>query len=403
VKLGRGYRVFGNDFSGIWTPSGQNAEVFVLNMTTQPTSSNPAWIQPNTIRAQPWTTLSDVYIGGNTIHDAVTVLSLARPGNGDYVCSENPVDAPWCYANTHNNIRFYDNIASGMGDERDFDKGVWNQIGGWLALINSSDFNIDIRHNTYQLSTATAASGQMYYFMAQDYLGLQTGYINFRDNITPLGNHSVAVGGSGYGGVCSFLVGLAAKASYNFGGNIFTTDKTTWNGSSYPIVTGTIPTPCTTNFLYPAGTLSAANGGTVVDGSFRAKRGYQASASDGRDSGADVDHVNWATAGASSGGLNSALEYKIRSAVTSISGAQREVTIYFTAPDVNACTWELSFDANGYSSSIPVTSQTRSGRDGVAVWTGLAAGKAYFGRATCDGLKLEQTVDGRRLMFITAP
>ncbi len=402
IKMGRGLRVFGNDFSGIWWPSAQNGEIFVMNLTTQDTVSNPAWVQPNNIKAQPWTTITDVYIGANLSHDAISFMNLAYPGNGGFVCALKPETKPWCYANAHNDIRVYDNLSYNMSDERDYDKGTPVQ-SSFLMTINAGDFDIDFRHNTYLLSNTTAASGEMYLMLAQDINGLQTGTINFRDNITPLGEHSVAAPGVGYGGLCSFLPGLSASATYDFGGNTLTTDKVNWNGSSYPIVTGAIPTPCSTYFLYPPGTKSAASGGTAVDGAYHARAAYQNTATDGRDPGVNVEHVNWATAGAATGALNTALEYKLRSAVTSSSGTQRGVSVYFTTPSVNACTWELSSDANAYSASVPVTSQNRNGRDGTAVWSGLSPGKAYFVRATCDGLKLEQAIDGRRFKFITAP
>lgn len=400
IKMGRGFRVFGNDLSGIWWPSAQNGEVFVLNLTTQNTASNPAWIQPNNIAAQPWTTVTDIYIGENTIHDAMSVVSMSYPANGGTVC-QFPTPSNPCYINAHNNIRIYDNLATNMADERDYDKG--SPLGGWFAALNEGDFNIDLRHNTYLLSTTTAASGSMPLFMAQTPDPFQTGFINFRDNISPLGMHNVSVSGHSLGGVCDFISGLARTASYDFGGNVLTTDKAAWNGSSYPITVGAIPSPCNTYFTYPTGTQSAANGAAVVDGNSRVKAPYQNTATDGRDSGADVDHVNWATSGAANGAFNAALEYKLRSAVTSRSGGQRGVSVYFTAPSVNDCTWELSSDANAYSSPVPVTSQTRNGRDGIAIWSGLSPGQVYFARGTCDGFKLEQTIDGRRLMFITAP
>ncbi len=209
------------------------------------------------------------------------------------------------------------------------------------------------------------------------------GYNNFRDNIIPAGQHTATE--------CSWDKGLAPTGTADLQGNTIITDGP-WG--SYAFRTGPA---CSAS--WPAGTQSAATNAIAVDGSFRAQAAYQNTASDGRDPGADIDRVNYATAGAVTGAFNPTLEYKLRSAVLTPTGAK----IYFTAPSPNDCTWELSPDADGYSSPVPVTSQTRNGRDGIAEWSGLSAGQVYFARATCDGFRQEQAVDGRRFMFITAP
>jgi len=403
VKMGRGIRVVGNDFSGIWLPSAQNGEIFVMNLTTQNTTSNPAWVQPNTIAAQPWTTVTDAYVGANSIHDGIAFMTLGYPSNGGYVCALRPDTYPWCYTNAHNNILFYDNLAYNMSDQRDFDMGAVGggdgaAAAGWFAAFNAGDFNLDFRHNTFLLSTTTPSSGQLSRMLAVG--SLATGYNNFRDNIASIGHYGIT---GPYSGICAMLSSLAPGGTYDLSGNIITTDRPEWSGSSYPLAFGALPKPCATYNLFPVGTKSAASGAAIVDNTFHNRSGFHNTASDGRDSGADVDHVNWATAGAVTGVSNPALEYKLRGALTSASGAQRAATVYFTAPDLSACTWELSSDANAYTSSVPVQPQTRNGRDGTATWSGLSAATVYFARATCNGLRLEQGIDGRRFKFITAP
>ncbi len=396
IKMGRGVRVFGNDMSGTWWPSAQNAEVFVMNLTTQDTTSNPAWVQPNFIKAQPWTTISDVQIDANRVHDAITFMTLAFPGNGGGPCAAS-FPQPWCYQNSHNDIRIHDNLIYNMADERDYNRGA--PAGGWFGLLNKGDFDIDIRHNTFLLSTWSAASGAMNSIVNMAGAGTISGTINVRDNIIPKSAHSNTADGLGWGGTCSFVSGLGKNSVYSLRGNILTTDRQEW---SYPLSFGPTPFPCAAYNLWPSGTVNGPSGKLITDANYRLTT-YRNSAVDGRDAGADIDRVTWASAHAVDGSLNTALEYKLRSAVAFRSDAAKSANIYFTAPSGNACTWELSPDANGYSSPVPVTSQTRNGRDGVATWSGLAAGQVYFARATCDGLKLETGVEGRRFLFITAP
>lgn len=401
-KTGRGIRVFGNDFSGGTFPSGQGAEVFVLNLVSSTYGgSPPPWVFPagpngGTTYAQPWTALSDFDYSANKLGGAAAGWSFAFPVNQFTsivgVCVAGGVSVPpWCLPNGHNNFRMYDNLATGMSDERDYYGGTVPNGYGFVTSENHGSFNVDFRHNTFLMATS-GVSGYMSNMVRFETTATGAGYNNIRDNIIPTSGSPINWPGGG--GECSWRTGLAANGTANLRGNTLI-NQGQWG--TYSFTTGTA---CSGSNVFPAGTQTASSNAAAVDGVFRAQPAIQNTASDGRDPGANIDRVNYATAGAVSGAYNAALEYKLRGVMPTRTGTK----IYFTAPSVNGCTWELSTNPDSFASPIAVTSQTRNGRDGIATWTAnLSAATAYFARATCDTFKLEHDIAGRRFMFVTAP
>lgn len=403
AKIGRGTRFYGNDISGGWLPSGQGAETFVLNLVSSNVSPSyvalTPWVSPvpsnanPTQYAQPWTTLTDLNFSANRLHDSMAGWSFAFPTNQTTsivgVCAAGGVSrAPWCMPNSHNNISMYDNLATNMSDERDYDRGTVGsaQSKGFVTSENVGGFNVDFRHNTYLLA-ATGQSGYMSNLARFETTGTGRGYNNIRDNIMPTGDN--AINWPGGGGSCSWQTALGAGATADLRGNTFIT---TGQYGTRSFLTGAA---CPAN-TWPLGTRAAASNAAAVNGSFRAVTPN--TASDGRDAGADIDRVNYATAGAVSGAYNAALEYKLRGAMPTATSA----IIYYTANSATPCTFELSTNPDSYASPIPPITISQKGRDGAATWTDiLQPGTAYFARATCDGLKLEYGVDGKRFMFIT--
>jgi hypothetical protein len=379
-KICRGVRIYGNEFTGMWFPAAQDPSLITLNLTTQPAGSLVPWIQPST-EAQPWTTIEDVEISANRMYNAQAILILAFPGGIGSVCSVNP--APPCYSYGHNHIRLHDNLAYNLGDERDYANGDAQGGGIGFASFNSGTFDVSMYHNTLLTSTWSPASGEYYRFGAAPSDATIGGQITVRDNITPIGAHGlISTGGLVTFGVCSLVGSLNAAGGYDARTNIFTRDKSAW------VTFSAGPVQCVNGSdLWPTGNRSAANGGTVVNETtptYKVLSAYQGSASDGRDPGANVDLVNWATAGALSGALNPFLNMQIRSTVAQSTSA----TIYFTAPSVNACTVEASPNRN-YIPAAGTAALTQTGQDVKGQVSGLTANTYYFFRTTCDGYQLE--------------
>jgi hypothetical protein len=213
-----------------------------------------------------------------------------------------------------------------------------------------------------------------------------SGQVTLRDNITVIGNYGLySNNGTVNFGVCSIVASLNPAGGYDARGNIFTRDK----GNAWMTVS-TGPVVCVNGSdLWPTGNRAAASGGTVVNETtptYKVLAPYQGSATDGRDPGANIDLVNWATAGALNGAANPFLNMQIRSSRANSTGA----TIRFTAPSANACTLEVSPNQN-YSPPAGTSILTQTGQDVTAQVSGLAANTQYFSRTTCDGYQVEGT------------
>ena len=122
-------------------------------------------------------------------------------------------------------------------------------------------------------------------------------------------------------------------------------------------------------------------------GTYKVKAAYQGKGSDGRDPGANIDFVNWATAGAATGEANPFLDMKIRS----IRASSNTATLYLTAPSLNACAVELS-QSNRFDTLSGSVNYSQTGKDVRANVSGLTPGTYYFVRARCDGYQLESTL-----------
>jgi hypothetical protein len=416
-KICLGVRMIGNDMGPIPAQSNQDPSFFQLELVTQPTASCPASCpQPYNMQAQPWTTIGDVLIEGNRLHDGFTPLILGY--SYFHPCADGPQP---CYNYAHHNITFRNNLIPNVSDERNYcntfgsDYGTCTVAAGCgqacgalgLLRLNDAGFDIDISHNTQTTSIFSAKSGLMY---GAGSIGTgnpsNSGMLHIRDNIFQMGVN----GFIGYSGGASNGCGLEAmlgplSGALNLHTNVVTLEAPTgqnWMGYRY----GPVDPGCaTTN--WPTDHAGGMSWTSILDtGTYRVKNpAYQGWGTDHRDPGADIDLVNWRTAHAVDGEGAPALDYAIRSIIPTSGGSGRGVKIYFTAPSSAACSWELSPDANLYASPVAVSSQVRNGRDGIAVWNNgtLAAGKAYWARATCDGDQLEAVFNGNRAYVITAP
>jgi hypothetical protein len=429
-KICQGVRIVGNDFGLITGQTTQGATGIVLNLVNQP-FTDPAcpggipW--PCTI-AQTWNTIADANIQANRFHDGFSPFGLAYSDPVYHQCTA--IDpgtglpyAPPCYSYSHHNINFTHNLITNVSDERSYCPSYGSGPGGYCAIAANSTpyqtgvigplgldgpaYDIDISNNTQTTSTFSAASGVTFGFgtnvaSSHDFSGM----VHARNNIGPIGHYGFYPGNA-----CSMeAMFLLYGGALDLHKNILTNDPSsgdTWQS----FTTGSVTPACALSGsqVWPTDHAGGMSWASILNTStFKVNAGGTACntrpcagfGSDGRDPGADVDLVNWKTAHALDGAPNPNLDYKIKSIVPTSTGA----SVYFTAPTTAACTWELSTDAGLYSSPIAVTSQTRTGRDGVATWTGsLSASTGYFARATCAGNKLEFLVNGERAMVITAP
>ena len=130
------------------------------------------------------------------------------------------------------------------------------------------------------------------------------------------------------------------------------------------------------------GTLEASVGyGDFSALNFRlaATSAYKGWATDGSDPGANQDTVEWATETAGSGADNPYLDFRVRSISPTADGAVLRLTAYSTS----ACTWTIS-STRAFADSLGAVSQSRTGRDGTAIFTGLASRTGYWYRVSCD-------------------
>lgn len=390
IKMGRKVKVFGNEMAGIWDPDGQQgsqaAEAFVFNLTSQPPGIPPLWVFPSTplnptVLAQPWTTTEDIDIKNNVIHDSVAFFSLGFPSGVGTVCADPSPSVP-CYFNSHHNINVVNNLSYNMSDSRGFTGGVYAG-NGFFGIINIADYNINVSHNTYLVSTFDAASGQMGKVMSNNSQGLAHDII-LANNIMPIGFYGMRADphDAADAGICNYFQLLASGASYTLGGFLITYADHSWP-SSTPIATPPPPLVpgCSTFALWPTGTLTPVNGAAAVDEStptYKVKAPFQNSATDGTDSGANIDMVNWATAGTSSGAPNPYLDFQIR--------GQKPITggtiVYASALDNTACTAVAS--ASLTFSSPTSGSVGQIGRDLIITFTGLTNDHGYYTKITCN-------------------
>jgi hypothetical protein len=414
-KICLGVRMVGNDMGPMPAQSAQDPSFVQLELVTQPTISCAADCpQPYNMQAQPWTTIGDVLIEGNKMHDGFTPLILGYSYFGP--CTDGPQP---CYNYAHHNVTFRNNLIPNVADERGycatFNPGTYCTVAsdcgascGALGLLRLNDggFDIDISHNTQTTSTFTPKSGFMY-GVGSDGTGHPSNYgmLSIRDNIFQQGVN----GFNGYGTPGGNGCGLMGMMTSLGGGLDLNTNLVTQEapvGQTWmPYQSGPVNAGCST-MAWPTNHAGGMSWTSILDANtYRVKSssGYQRWGTDQRDPGADIDQVNWRTAHAIDGAPAPALDYAIRSIVPTSTGTTRGVQIRFTATDTTACSWELSTDANLYSSPIPVSSQSRIGRDGFAVWNDgtLSPGTAYWARVTCGGNQLEELVNGSRALVIT--
>lgn len=147
--------------------------------------------------------------------------------------------------------------------------------------------------------------------------------------------------------------------------------------------------------VFPADTVQSGSINNVLEnpaaGNFRVKSTATAArgtATDGLDLGANIDLVEWATAGSVNGQDNPFLRFQIRGHAATPSGA----TIWFTAPAASdTCTLTASLQPSLTPAAGSVTI-TRTGRSGRATISGLSSDRRYHYRVACGSWNLSGTL-----------
>ena len=113
---------------------------------------------------------------------------------------------------------------------------------------------------------------------------------------------------------------------------------------------------------------------------------YKGSGVDGRDPGADVDLVEWATAKADTGAINSFYRMEIKNVAATSNGG----TVRYVAPDTAACTIAIGTSAK-YSPAVFSRTDDGGAMNRTMAITGLSPNMRYLIRAVCgaDSYRLE--------------
>jgi hypothetical protein len=437
-KICQGVRLSGNSFGPIPAQSAQSALSILMNLVTQPyggacTGGVPS---PCANVPQPWTSISDVSITANRFDSGFGPFGMAysafHPCAAIDPATRRPYSQP-CYNEGHHNIRFSNNLTVDVSDERNYCLKTPASLGTYCSVsagcgeacgavgqlgLNAAEHDIVIDHNTETVSRFSPSSG-LILNLGANASGTRdsSGMIIVTNNIGPLG----VQGFRGEYDIPTQIYnpqnGCGMEAMLQLYGGALDLHKNIWNTEKpagqrwQSFSTGKVDPGCarsgTGTSIWPPDHAGGFSWTSILDTSTYKVTNpkYKGWGTDQRDPGADIDFVNWKTEHAIDGAPSPKLDYTIRSLIPTANESGRGVRIYFTAPSIEACTWELSLDPNRYASPIAVSSQVRKGRDGLAVWNAetLAAGKAYWARVTCHGDQLETMVNGDRAYVITAP
>jgi len=226
-----------------------------------------------------------------------------------------------------------------------------------------------------------------------------TDYVEFFGNILPYGGLPVGLGSGGFFNTFSGAGGLsnAIQTAWSTGSSIFKNVIVNNKGCLTSTDPAAVPCPVQ-NILQPDGSGRVAcpscsvprfteNGGVsdvgfanYASGNYRlaASSAYKNWSGLGRDAGADVDKVIWATAGAVAGGWNPYLDFHIANIFTTPTGAQ----VTLKSPTTEACTTTV---AANWLFTNPVFTNTDVGGDvdRVIAVTGLTPDTRYWVKVEC--------------------
>jgi hypothetical protein len=355
LKNAQNVQMVGNVFTGGWLPQANLAD------------AQPCGVFPmNQV---------DVGITAEVILDVTTAFNKS-----DYCLEYSFIGVIGTYTTGPGRIYHHDDLATALGDGRAMPLGnPDSQNIGTANLSKGMYGNIRFENLTIARSTQAGSQVRIVGLPSDAPASIPNGPMTLTNNILPLGFYGwIDIGQGGGSGACSFLAMMATPATASLGGNIFSEEDTT------TITTGAIAPGCSNSTQkWAAGTLANPLITNIIDTFYKPRMGFRNSATNGRDSGANIDLVNSMTANAVAGTPNPWLTTWITTLTPSSTG----VVIQATAFDTNPVTWELSTDCAFYASPIAVSSQMRSGRSVTATWDPgtLVEGTTYCARMTTAG------------------
>jgi hypothetical protein len=300
--------------------------------------------------------------------------------------------------------------------------GGFTCSSGFASFVNNIADAVTVDHNTFE-SRLTGTTNYAYnvgFRLDRLYLGVGVPGINHSDldsinqrvtnNLITSGLRAIS-GGSGNNdaNVVAALWGPHAEITSNgfidymslgtrYGGGLNPVD-----GMIYHCVSGTLGCPYTTLYnSYPPNCLG--NGGSALlsltpgackygipanlgftnypdDLTLQSGSPFKAAGLDGKDLGADLNTVGWATAGAEAGTMAPYLAMKIRL----IRPASTSAFVRFSAIDTSSCTVEARVYGKPLSSPVATATVSTGDLDRTATLTGLTASTRYGLKLTCAG------------------
>jgi hypothetical protein len=305
----------------------------------------------------------------------------------------------------------------GFGDEYGVD--AFSQSAGFARLANNISYAVTLDHNTFESRLTDRTDISNYarntgFRMDAAYLrdGIEAVNQRMTNNVMTAGMRPIS-SGSGNNDVraVSALWGPHAEIAANAfidaqeigvipNSGINNIDSLIWHcipgevGCAYTTVYNSYPPNCLGNGGSSALSL-AADGGACkygIPGNFgftsyptdltlQSGSPLKAAGLDGKDLGADLNTVGWATAGAEAGTMAPYLAMKIRL----IRPASTSAFVRFSAIDTSSCT--VAARVYGFPLSSPVATATvnTGDLDRTTTLTGLTAGTRYGLKVTCAG------------------
>jgi hypothetical protein len=274
-------------------------------------------------------------------------------------------------------IRVFNNLAVDLADPTQ-GTGSDSQRGRF-GFFNAGNYSFEYFRNTVIVSAATTTGAAFGFNRPTDTPESKTfGFNIIRDNIFNLGTSGMT-GGQGINGGCMLERNIQGKA-FDMRRNVLINDAALPTALNDNLCGGGFRFPTTNNPITTSNTnvVNSSNG-------YRVKSAYQGKSTEGLDPGADIDMVEWATAGAVGGSYPAYLDMRVRS----IAPGSTTVTIHYTAPTTAACTAVIS-NSPTFSQDIGTDTHSRVGKDGKVVVTGLDPFTNYNVRLRCDGYRVEE-------------
>ena len=320
--------------------------------------------------------------------------------------SNNVAGEPWWWADhiwssdeghPAHDIIFRHNLFQRMGEDKITSPG-FGSMANWAqsAFFSSAGFynreGITLDHNTWQSEytrgTGTSNSGLNVAFASPLNYDATRPALNQR-----ITNSIFTAGKNPYWGVSTDLAGtwgpyaeIAANAVLDNLG-IGPSGMTGFSRHCTPASAGCAYTTPTTAFppnclgcTYPAP--SAAGFTNYPDDlTLQSTSPLKAAGIDGKDLGADLNTVGWATAGAEAGTMAPYLSMKIRAVIPAATSVQ----VRFSAIDLSSCTVEARVYGFPLSSPAATATDSTATLDRLVTLTGLTSNTKYGLKVTCAG------------------